>query len=87
MKLKSLWAVVLPRIVLRLLPERPRWKVVAKGPANITGLRYKFEEVKIQGTYVKEQNQHGEERYWITEPDGTRYMKGPESVIPENNEL
>jgi hypothetical protein len=75
----------LRRFVLRLWPEPPKWESVQKGPATIHTQRYEIQHVEIQGTYVKERNQYGEERYWITEPDGARYLKSSAAVSSQNS--
>lgn len=56
------------------------WTPVEKGPATIRSQRYVVEQIEIQGTYIKERNQNGEERYWITEPDGLTYLKNPSQL-------
>lgn len=73
------------RLVLRLFPAQPQWEPVGKGPATIHTQRYKIEQVELQGTYTKERNQYGEVRYWVTEPDGTRYLKRADQVSPQND--
>lgn len=77
----------LARLVRRLWPEPYRWEPVAKGPATIDGLRYEIKSVRIEGTYVKERNQHGQERYMITEPDGTTYTRDASQVSPTNAQV
>jgi len=74
----------LARLVRRLWPEPERWEPVAQGLATIDGLRYEIKSVRIEGTYVKERNQHGQERYLITEPDGTTYTRNASQVSPTN---
>jgi len=81
---KSVIGVAIARLVRRLWPEPDRWEAVAKGPATIDGLRYEVKSVRIEGTYVKERNQHGQERYLITEPDGTTYTRDASQVSPTN---
>ena len=76
----------LARLVRRLWPEPDRWEPIAKGPATIDGLRYEIKSVRIEGTYVKERNQHGQERYLITEPDGTTYTRDSSHVSLTNSE-
>ena len=71
------------RLLQRLFPPTSKWKPVAKGPVTIKSMQYKMEPVEIKGTYVKERNQFDEERYWITEPDGTCYVKAAEFVRPD----
>jgi len=74
------------RLVRRLWPDPDRWEQVAKGQATIDGLRYEIKSVRIEGAYVKERNQHGQERYLITEPDGTTYTRDASQVFPTNTE-
>jgi hypothetical protein len=75
------------RLVRRLWPEPDRWEQVAKGPATIDGLRYEIKSVRIEGTYAKERNQHGQERYLVSsEPDGTTYTRDASQVSPTNSQ-
>ena len=74
----------LARLVRRFWPESDRWEPVAKGSATIDGLRYEIKSVRIEGTYVKERNQRGQERYLIIEPDGTTYTRDASHVSPTN---
>jgi hypothetical protein len=74
----------LARLARHLWPEADRWEPVAKGPATIDGLRYEIKSVRIEGTYIKERNQHGQDRYLITEPDGTTYIRDASQVSPTN---
>jgi hypothetical protein len=74
----------LARLVRRIWPEPDRWEQVAQGLATIDGLRYEIKSVRIEGTYVKERNQHGQERYLITEQDGTTYTLDTSQVSTTN---
>lgn len=75
------------RLFRKFFPEPPRWEAVAKGPASIQTLRYKIEPVEVQGTYVKERNQYGEERYWVTDPSGERFLRSAEQVTMQKPDL
>ena len=80
----NLYRRCLARLVRRLWSEPDRWEPVAQGPVTIDGLRYEIKSVRIEGTYVKERNQHGQERYLITEPDGTTYTRDVSQVSSTN---
>jgi hypothetical protein len=68
------------RLIERLSPAASRWEPIQRGPATIHTQRYKIIDVEIQGTYVLERDQHGEERYVVIEPDGTRYIKRVDQI-------
>jgi hypothetical protein len=74
----------LARLFRRLWPEPDRWETIATGPAEINGLRYEIRSVKTIGTYLHERNQHGQERYIITDPDGTTYTLDASQVSTTN---
>ena len=75
------------RLVSLLLGRREsKWEATAKGPATIHGWRYEIKPVEIQGTYVKEVDQSGKERYWVTEPDGTTYLRDASKISEANAE-
>jgi len=61
--------------IKRLFCKPEQWKQIEKGPITINDFRYEIIPIKIEGTYIREQNQKGEDRYIITEPDGTTYTK------------
>lgn len=58
--------------------SKSKWEAVRKGPATIHG--YEVNPAEIEGTYVKEVDQYGEERYWVAEPGIDPYLRDVSSI-------
>lgn len=71
--------------IKRFFCKPEQWRQMEQGPITINDFRYEIIPVKIEGTYIREQNQKGEDRYIITEPDGTTYTKDASCISKTEN--
>ena len=51
--------------IKRFFCKPEQWKQIEQGPITINDFRYEIIPIKIEGTYIREQNQKGEDRYII----------------------
>jgi len=68
--------------ILNLFRKPAPWLPIIKGPVTIHGqsCRIIYEPTVEEGRYVLQRNRHGDERYEIERPDGSKYFVDPSEI-------